>query len=142
MPKPSETKSWNFESMVTCNIFESKLCDCFFFKARIRETKHLSTDANSSTNTRVGWTKNTPKRDFLKNKKIIQNAKTQKHLEICQNKRYTLWPEVSNPSGSVVSTMFYCTKNTKKTEKSSKMQKLKMSKNMPKLAIGHLTRSL
>ena len=106
-------------------------------KSRIRETKHLSTDADSSTDTTLGWTKNTQKPDFfekrknhpnskkLKNvwkyakisntpfdqrslihweawfpggtripqklnglktrKKIIQNPKTQKHLEICQN---------------------------------------------------------
>ena len=30
-------------------------------KARIRETKHLSTDADSSTDAIGGWTKNTPK---------------------------------------------------------------------------------
>ena len=28
-------------------------------KSGIRETKHLSTEADSSTNTTVGWTKNT-----------------------------------------------------------------------------------
>ena len=55
-------------------------------KSRIRETKHLSTDADSSTDTTVGWTKNTQKPNlFEKLKKIIHNAKTQKHLEICQN---------------------------------------------------------
>ena len=49
-------------------------------KSRIRETKHLSTDAIE------GWTKNTPKPNFFeKREKIIQNANTQKHLEICQN---------------------------------------------------------
>ena len=59
---------------------------------------------------------------------MIQKAKTQKRLEICQNEQYTLWPEVSNPSGSVVSGG---TKNTqkaiflKKRKKSSKTQKLK-----------------
>ena len=48
-------------------------------KSRIRETKHLSTDADSSTDTTVGWTKNTQKPNFFeKRKKIIQNAKTQK----------------------------------------------------------------
>ena len=41
-------------------------------------------------------------------------AKTQKLLEICQNKRYNLQPEVSNPSGSVVSTMFCKAKSAKK----------------------------
>ena len=45
-------------------------------KSRIRETKHLSTNADSSTNTIVGWTKNTPKPFFLKNGKIHKkNAK-------------------------------------------------------------------
>ena len=50
----------------------------------------------------------------LKTEKIFQNGKTQKRLEICQNKRYTLRPEVSNPSGSVVSTIFCKAKSTKK----------------------------
>ena len=55
-------------------------------KSRIRETKHLSTDADSSSNAIGGWTKNTPKPDFFwKKEKILQNAKTQKRLEICQN---------------------------------------------------------
>ena len=42
----------------------------------------------------------------LKTEKVIQNGKTQKHLELWQNQQYTLRPEVSNPSGSLVSTMF------------------------------------
>ena len=33
----------------------------FFKKSHIRETKHLSTDADSSTDAIGGWTKNTPK---------------------------------------------------------------------------------
>ena len=55
-------------------------------KYRIWETKLLSTDADSSTDTTVGWTKNTQKPIFFeKTEKIIQNAKTQKLLEIGQN---------------------------------------------------------
>ena len=54
-------------------------------KSRIRGTKNLSTDADSCTNTTVGWTKNTQKPIKLKTEKIIQNGKTQKRLEICQN---------------------------------------------------------
>ena len=55
-------------------------------KSRIWETKHLSTDADRSTNTTIGLTKNTQKPNFfLKTEKIIQNAKTQKCLEICKN---------------------------------------------------------
>ena len=45
-------------------------------KSRIRETKHLSTDADSSTDTTVGWTKNTQKRDFFEKRK--KSSKTQK----------------------------------------------------------------
>ena len=37
----------------------------FLKKSRIRETKHLSTGADSITDTTVGWTKNTPKPDFF-----------------------------------------------------------------------------
>ena len=44
-------------------------------KTRIRETKHLSTDANSSTNTIVGWIKNTPKPDLFKKKKTKKKQK-------------------------------------------------------------------
>ena len=51
---------------------------------------------------------------FLKTQKIIKNAKTQKCLEICQNQRYALRPEVSNTLGSVISTMFCKTKSAKK----------------------------
>ena len=45
-------------------------------KSHIRETKHLSTDAASSTDTPVGWTKNTPKPDFFE--KWKKSSKTQK----------------------------------------------------------------
>ena len=45
-------------------------------KSRIRESKHLSTDADSSTDTTVGWTKNTPKPDFFF--KWKKSSKTEK----------------------------------------------------------------
>ena len=45
-------------------------------KSRIRETKHLWTDAGSSTNAIGGWTKNTPKPDFFE--KWKKSSKTQK----------------------------------------------------------------
>ena len=61
-----------------------------------------------------GWTKNTKKPSFFLNGKIIQNAKTQKRIEICQNLQYAIWPEVSNWSGSVASTMFCKAKLAKK----------------------------
>ena len=47
-------------------------------KSCIRETEHLSTDADSSIDTTVGLTKNNQKPEFFKQlKKIIQNTKTQ-----------------------------------------------------------------
>ena len=45
-------------------------------KSRIQETKHLSTDAESSTDAIGGWTKNTPKSDFFEKQK--KSSKTQK----------------------------------------------------------------
>ena len=46
-------------------------------KSRTRETKHLSTDADSSTDTTVGWTKNTQKR---KNHRKRKNSKTSRNM--------------------------------------------------------------
>ena len=50
--------------------------EIFKKKSHIRETKHLSTDADSSTDTTVGWTKNTPKPKFFETRK--KSSKTQK----------------------------------------------------------------
>ena len=47
-----------------------------FQKSRILETKLLSTDADSSTNTTVGWTKNSQKPNFFEKRK--KSSKTQK----------------------------------------------------------------
>ena len=41
----------------------------------IRETKHLSTDGDISTDTIEGWTKNTPKPKFWKKEKILKTPK-------------------------------------------------------------------
>ena len=55
-------------------------------KCRIRETKHLSTDADSSTDTTVGWTKNTQKPNFFrkteKNHPKRKNSKTSRDMPI------------------------------------------------------------
>ena len=48
-------------------------------KSRIRETKHLSTDADSSTDTTVGWTKNTQKPNFFENGKNHPKRKNSKN---------------------------------------------------------------
>ena len=52
-------------------------------KSRLRETKHLSTDGDSSTDTTVGWTKNTQKPNFFKNGKNYlkrKNSKTSRDM--------------------------------------------------------------
>ena len=38
-------------------------------KSRIREIKHLSTDADSRTDTTIGWTKNTKKHEITEKQK-------------------------------------------------------------------------
>ena len=43
-------------------------------KSRIQETKHLSTDADSSTDTTVGWTKNNQKPNFFEKRKKSSNT--------------------------------------------------------------------
>ena len=47
-------------------------------KSRIRETKHLSTDADSSTDTTVRWTKNTQKPEFFEKRNNNPKRKNSK----------------------------------------------------------------
>ena len=47
-------------------------------KSRIPDTKHLLTDADSSTDTTVGWTKNTQNPILLKNGKNHPKRKNSK----------------------------------------------------------------
>ena len=49
-------------------------------KSRILETKHLSTDADSSTDAIGGWTKNTQKPNFFDKRK--KSPKTQKLINV------------------------------------------------------------
>ena len=57
----------------------------FFKNLAYMRPLNLARNADSSTDTTVGWTKNTQKPNFfLITEKIIQNAKTQNGLEICQ----------------------------------------------------------
>ena len=49
-------------------------------KSRIWETKHLSTDADSSTDTTVGRTKNTQKPKFLEKRKKSSKAQKLKNV--------------------------------------------------------------
>ena len=90
-------------ALSSCKLFHSYLEKKAreYLKSRIWETKNLLACAVSSTT--VGWMRIPKITIFLKNGKIIENAKTQKRLEICQYWRYDHRPEVSNPAGSVVS---------------------------------------
>ena len=49
-------------------------------KSCIRETKHLSTNADSSTDTTVGWTKNTQKPEFFEKRKKSSKTKKLKNV--------------------------------------------------------------
>ena len=52
-------------------------------KSPIRETKHLSNDADSSTDTRVGWTKDTTKPNLIlngKNPPKRKNSNTSRNM--------------------------------------------------------------
>ena len=74
---------------------------------------------------------------LLKNGKNHLKRKNSRNIEICQNQRYALRPEVSNQSGSVVSGW---TKNIQKPDffekrkKSSKTQKLKNVQRYSKIS--------
>ena len=57
--------------IIFVNIFKAPILK----KSRNRETKHLSTNADSRTDAIGGWTKNTQKTLFLKNGKNHQNFK-------------------------------------------------------------------
>ena len=115
-------------------------------KSRIRETKHLSTDADSSTDAIGGWTKNTPKPDFFekrqKNHSKRKNSKTSRNMPKLAIRPLT---RGSNPSGSVFSGW---TKNTQKPDffekgkNHPKRKNSKTSRDMPKLAIRPSTRCL
>ena len=55
---------------------KTKIVDCNKKKSGIQETKHLSTDADSSIDTIRGWIKNTPKPDIFGKRK--KSSKTEK----------------------------------------------------------------
>ena len=109
-------------------------------KSRIRETKHLSTDADSSTDAIGGWTKNTPKPDFFEKQK--NSSKTQKLKNVKKyakisdtpfDQRSLIHREARFPGGPRIP------KNRKNHPKSKNS---KTSRDMPKLAIRPSTRGL
>ena len=64
-------KSWHLKGVLYLSYgLAKKNYLCNFFKSCMRETTHLSTNADSSTDTTVGWTKNTPKPKFFEKQKI------------------------------------------------------------------------
>ena len=68
--------TWNFLTE-----WQPDLDSYSVLKSRIRETKHLSTDAYSSTDAIGGWSKNTQKPDFFEKwKKSPKNAKMSRNM--------------------------------------------------------------
>ena len=64
-------------------------------KSRIRETSNLSTDADSSTDATVGWTKNTqkPKKKFNE-----KNNPKQKYSETSRDMpKFAIYPSTRSP---------------------------------------------
>ena len=83
-------------------------------KSRIRETKHLSTDADSSTDTTVG-------RKTEKSSKTQKLKNVQKYAKICNipiNQRSLIHWEAWFPGGLRIPQNLNCLKNRKKTSKS------------------------
>ena len=115
-------------------------------KSRIRETKHISTHADSSTDTTVEWTKNTPKPNFFeKRKKSFQMQKLkkiQKYAKISDtpfDQRSLIHREAWFPGGPRIPQNLIILKNGKNH---LKRKNSKTSRDMPKLAIRPLTRVL
>ena len=77
-PRKFQKQPVGLDCKESCYIKTKKSC--------IGETKHLLTDADSSTDTTIGWTKNTQQPNFFEKwKKSSKTQKTQTFLEICQN---------------------------------------------------------
>ena len=117
-----------------------------FKKSRIRETKHLSTDADSSTVAIGGWTRNTPKPDFFeKRKKLSKTQKlknVQKYAKISNrlfDQRSLIHREAWFPDGPRIpkNPIFLKSRKNHPKRKNSKT-----SRDMLKLAIRPLTRGL
>ena len=75
-PKNTKTKTWKVGLIINQSLHLTPLQLQVEKKSRIRETKHLLTDADSSTDTTIGWTKKTQKPKFVE--KETKSSKTQK----------------------------------------------------------------
>ena len=74
LPPRAQTERNSVTDAVTnCEFDLEDIVEC---ERVIRETKHLSTDADSSTDTTVGWTKNSRKPKFFEKRK--KSSKMQK----------------------------------------------------------------
>ena len=62
----------------------NKKIKSYIFKSCILETKHLSTDADISTDITVGWTKNTQKPNIFEKLKKSSRTKNSKTSRIMQ----------------------------------------------------------
>ena len=113
----------------------------------MRETKHLSTDADSSTDTTVGWTKNTQAPNLKikteKNYSKRKNSKISKNYAKISDtpfdQRSLIHREAWFTGGPRIPKNLTYFKNGKNH---LKRKNSKTSRNIPKLAIYPLTRSL
>ena len=133
----------------------SKTVKRYFFKIKgklnlkkscIRETKHLSTDADSSTDAIGGWSENTPKPDFFekrkKSSKTLKLKNVQKYAKISDtpfDQRSLIHREAWFPGGPRIPQNQIFLKNGKNHPK---RKNSKTSRDTPKLAIRPLTRGL
>ena len=65
MTPMKEKLNWHLQLKPTFLLLQTYFQAIILEKSRIRETKHLSTDAHSSTDAIGGWTKNTQNPDFF-----------------------------------------------------------------------------
>ena len=111
-----------------------------------RETTHLSTDADSSTDAIGGWTRNAPNPDFFEKRK--KSYKTQelknvyKYAKICDtpfDQRSLIHREAWFPGGLRIPKNPIFLKNG---NNHLKLKNSKTSRDMPKFTLCPLTRGL
>ena len=136
MDKPTDRQTYRQTNIQTCRKHRAR--GPMLWKFRIRKAKHLLTDADSSTDNTLGWTRNTQKPNFFeKRKNIIQKEKL-KNVQKCAkisdtpfDQRSLIHREAWFPGGPRTPKNSNCFKNG---TKSSKMQKLKNVQEYAKIS--------
>ena len=119
----------------------------FIKKSRIQETKHLSTDADSSTNTIGGWSKNPPKPNFFeirkkspKTQKLRNVQKYDKNSDTPFDQRFLIHREAWFPPCFVGQRKHQNQIFVKNGKNQPKRKNSKTSRDIPKLAIRPLAK--